>query len=348
MNLHKRIEVLCFIGEYLKVDSLSYQEIRQRAFLENKWFTTEYIYRSGKIIAENMLDRETLTAFAQQYSATDASTDRTIGLVMAGNIPYVGLHDLLCIFLSGQRQRIKPSSKDTIMVKNLIQVTETAFPGFEKMVAIDEMLKGCNGYIATGNNNSARYFEFYFGKYPHVIRKNRTSVAVLDGSETMEELEALADDIQLYFGLGCRNVTQVLVPEKYDFVPLLNALRKYAHYRDHEKYRNNFDYQLTIAIMNNRFYMSNDSIVLLENESPFSPISQLHYQFYANKANAIASLDHNKIQCIVGKGHVPFGQAQQPRLSDFPDGVDTMSFLCSLEKQLQSGLFFTENKHAAI
>jgi hypothetical protein len=249
---------------------------------------------------------------------------------MAGNIPYVGFHDLLCIFLSGFSQRIKPSSKDSFMIKNLIQVAATAFPGFENLVVIDEMLKGCDGYIATGSDNSARYFEHYFSKYPHIIRKNRTSVAVLEGNESQEELEALADDIQLYFGLGCRNVTQVMVPEEYDFVPLLSALRKYDHYRDHEKYRNNFDYQLTIAIMNNQFYMSNDSIVLLENESPFSPISQLHYQYYTDKPAAIAALDKNKIQCIVGSDFIPFGDAQKPGLSDFPDGIDTMEFLSAI------------------
>lgn len=330
MNLNKRIEVLGFIGEYLKEDTVSYQEIRQRAFLENKWFTSEYIYRSGKMIAENMLEKNRLMAFGEQYAVSEELAGKTIGLVMAGNIPYVGLHDMLCIFLSGFRQRIKPSSKDTIMVKNLINSAALAFPGFEEMVIIDEMLKGCDGYIATGNDNSARYFEYYFSKYPHIIRKNRTSIAVLDGTESQMELEALADDIQLYFGLGCRNVTQVLVPEEYDFVPMLTALRKYDHYRDHEKYRNNFDYQLTIAIMNNRFYMSNDSIVLLENESPFSPISQLHYQYYTNRENTIAGLDKNKIQCILGKGFIPFGQAQQPGLKDFPDGIDTMKFLSSM------------------
>jgi hypothetical protein len=192
------------------------------------------------------------------------------------------------------------------------------------------MLKDCDAYIATGSDNSARYFEYYFSKYPHIIRKNRTSVAILDGTETKEELESLADDIQLYFGLGCRNITQIWVPQEYDFVPLLGALRKYDHYKDHDKYKNNFDYQLTIAIMNNRFYMSNDSIVLLENESPFSPISQLHYQYYTDKPAAIAALDKNKIQCIVGRNFIPFGDAQKPGLSDFPDGIDTMEFLSAI------------------
>jgi len=327
MNLHKRIEVLGFIGEYLKDDSASYQELRHRAFMENKWFTPEYIFQSGKLIADHMLNKDQLSTFAATYGVKEGLNNKTIGLVMAGNIPYVGLHDMLCIFLSGYGQRIKPSSKDNFMIKNLIQVAVSAFPECENLVVLDEMLKGCDGYIATGNDNSARYFEHYFSKYPHIIRKNRTSVAVLDGTESKEELEALADDIQLYFGLGCRNVTQVLVPEEYDFVPLLSALRKYDHYRDHEKYRNNFDYQLTIAIMNNRFYMSNDSIVLLENESPFSPISQLHYQYYSDKSATIAALDKNKIQCLVGKDFIPFGDAQKPGLKDFPDGIDTMEFL---------------------
>jgi hypothetical protein len=330
MNLHKRIEVLGFLGEYLKEDSLSYQELRYRAYMENKWFTPEYIFQSGKLIADQMLNKDQLAAFAAEYGVSEEPRNKTIGLVMAGNIPYVGFHDLLCIFLTGYNQRIKPSSKDSFMIKNLIQVAAAAFPGFENLVFIDEMLKGCDGYIATGSDNSARYFEQYFSKYPHIIRKNRTSVAVLDGTESQEELEALADDIQLYFGLGCRNVTQVLVPEEYDFVPLLGALRKYDHYRDHEKYRNNFDYQLTIAIMNNRFYMSNDSIVLLENESPFSPISQLHYQYYSDKNAAVTALDKNKIQCIVGKDFIPFGDAQKPGLKDFPDGIDTMEFLSSI------------------
>ncbi len=327
MNLQKRIELLGFLGEYLKEDSASYQELRYRAFMENKWFTPEYIFQSGKLIADHMLNKDQLSSFAAVYGVEEGLKNKTIGLVMAGNIPYVGFHDLLCIFLSGFRQRIKPSSKDSFMIKNLIQIAVSAFPEFENLVVLDEMLKGCDGYIATGSNNSARYFEHYFSKYPHIIRKNRTSVGVLDGTESAEELEALADDIQLYFGLGCRNVTQVLVPEEYDFVPLLTALRKYDHYRDHEKYKNNFDYQLTIAIMNNRFYMSNDSIVLLKNESPFSPISQLHYQYYTDKSEAVAALDNNKIQCLVGRGFIPFGDAQKPGLKDFPDGIDTMEFL---------------------
>jgi len=192
-------------------------------------------------------------------------------------------------------------------------------------------LKGCEAYIATGSNNTSRYFEYYFGKYPHIIRKNRTSVAILDGSENLKELEALADDIQLYFGLGCRNITKIFVPENYDFLPLLNALRKYEHYMDFHKYKHNYDYHLAILIMSNRYYMNNDSIILTENIAAYSPVSQVHYEKYADAALVYEALKGNEeIQCVVGHGHIPFGSAQAPGLFDYADGIDTMQFLTAL------------------
>ena len=328
MNLHTRIDLLNGLGDYLLEENEELKTVQHSAWVENKWFIPDYVSLSGKSIAKEMLQSNILENVAKQYRIPDQQKQvRTIGLVMAGNIPFVGLQDMICVFLSGHKLKIKVSSKDTLLVKHLVQYLTSLNPEVAEWITIQEMLKDCDAYIATGSDNSARYFEYYFSKYPHIIRKNRTSVAVLDGTETREELESLADDIQLYFGLGCRNVTQIWVPEEYDFVPLLGALRKYDHYKDHDKYKNNFDYQLTIAIMNNRFYMSNDSIVLLENESPFSPISQLHYQFYTNRDDVKKQLDETKIQCFVGKGFIPFGKAQQPSLLDFPDGVDTLDFL---------------------
>lgn len=331
MNLHTRIEILVSLGNYLTQETDTYQDTQFRAWAENKWFIPEYINLSGKAIAANMLQKQTLAEVANQYQIPDQQPHpKTIGLVMAGNIPYVGLQDLICIFLSGHKVKIKASSKDTVLLKQLLLHLIHQHPEIAEWIGIQEMLKDCDAYIATGSDNSARYFEYYFSKYPHIIRKNRTSIALLDGTESPEELDQLADDIQLYFGLGCRNVTQIWVPQDYDFVPLLSALKKYDDYKNHDKYKNNFDYQLTIAIMNNRFYMSNDSIVLLENESPFSPISQLHYQHYDQKEKVIQQLDRNKIQCIVGKEFIPFGKAQSPGLTDFPDGVDTLAFLINL------------------
>jgi len=331
MKLEKRIEILTQLGHYLSTDNPAYHETRQQAYLENKWFLPEYAFHAGKAIANNMLNPEILHSFSEKYQVpVDANPNLTVGIVFAGNIPYVGLHDLICTFLVGYKSSIKLSSKDTVLIKKMIEFLLKKYPETGDYIKISEMLKGCNAYLATGSNNSARYFEYYFGKYPHIIRKNKTSVAILNGTETDEELNLLADDIQLYFGLGCRNVTQIFVPNEYDFVPLLTALKKYSHYKDHDKYKNNFDYQLTIAIMNNRFYMTNDSIVLIENPMPFSPISQLHYQFYDKKDDVLNSLNMEEIQCIIGKDFLPFGEAQQPKMDDFADGVDTMEFLKNL------------------
>jgi Acyl-CoA reductase (LuxC) len=331
MNLNKRIELLVKLGEYLMADEEPYQNARIRAYEQNRWFSDEFTRHASLMVAQNMLNGEVLQQFAARYGVQEVQlSPKTIGLVMAGNVPLVGFHDLLCIFLSGHRQRIKLSSKDQVLIKHIIEQLVRWEPEIEQFIKLDDMLKGCDAYIATGSDNSSRYFEQYFARFPHIIRKNRTSIAILTGGESAEELAKLADDVHLYYGLGCRNVTQVFVPKEYDFLPMLNAFRKYSYFRDHEKYRNNFDYQLTIAIMNNRYYMSNDSIVLLENESPFSPISQLHYWFYEDVHMKISGLDMEKIQCIVGQGFIPFGKAQMPEMEDFPDGVDTMEFLQSV------------------
>jgi len=193
------------------------------------------------------------------------------------------------------------------------------------------MLKGCDAYIATGSNNSSRYFEYYFGKYPHIIRRNRTSVALLTGEETNDELEKLADDVYLYFGLGCRNVTKIYVPDKYDFVPLLSAFKKYDYLAGHNKYKNNYDYNLALHLLNKKYYMTNGSILLIEEPSVFSPISQLNYEFYDNKKELTASLQsRDDLQSIISKDLIPFGRGQYPALDNYADGVDTLEFLTSL------------------
>jgi hypothetical protein len=249
---------------------------------------------------------------------------------MAGNIPLVGVHDFLCVFLSGHQQTIKLSSKDDTLLKYLVNKMTEWDDSVANIVSFAEMLKGCDGYIATGSNNSARYFDYYFAKYPSIIRRNRTSVAVLNGNETTEELEKLSDDIHLYFGLGCRNVTKIFVPEEYDFVPLLRSFSRYNYFIDHHKYKNNYDHNLSLHIMGNRFYMSGEHILLSENESVFSPIAQLNYGFYIDKDALINILrKSNEIQCIVGVD-IPFGKAQFPQLDDYADGIDTLQFLLTL------------------
>ena len=250
---------------------------------------------------------------------------------MAGNIPLVGFHDFLCVFVSGYKQTIKPSSKDSILIKHLVGKLTEWNETVNEYVQFAENLKGCDAYIATGSNNSSRYFDFYFGKYPNIIRKNRTSVAVLDGNETEDDLHKLSDDIQMYFGLGCRNVTKLYVPQGYDFIPLLEALKKYGYYFEFHKYKHNYEYQLAIQMMGRKFYMTNDSIILVEDTAIFSPVSQVNYEFYTEKEVLLNNLKSNEsIQCIVGNGFINFGEAQKPSLSDYADGIDTMKFINGL------------------
>jgi hypothetical protein len=250
---------------------------------------------------------------------------------MAGNIPMVGFHDFLCVFISGHRQTIKLSSKDETLLRHLVERLHEWDAQTKELIRFETMLKGCDAYIATGSNNSARYFDYYFKKYPHIIRRNRTSVGILSGNETEAELIRLADDVHEYFGMGCRNITKLYMPKDYDFVPLLNAFRKYTHFAEHNKYKNNYDYQLAALIIGKHYYMTNDSILLFENTSVFSPISQLNYEFYSDLQSVEASLkNNNDIQAIAGVNHLPFGEAQQPSLTDYADGVDTLQFLLAL------------------
>ena len=332
MKLEQRIDLLSRLGEYCLSTDPAWEAAKRQAHAVNGWFIPEFIEAAVRQIVAGYLQRDKLSAWASAYGVADErAKPRTVGLVMAGNIPLVGFHDLLSVFLSGHRQLIKPSGRDEVLVRHLVDWLTEKDARVGGFVSFAERLNGCDAYIATGSNNSARYFEYYFGKYPHIIRRNRTSVAVLTGQEKPAELEALADDVNQYFGLGCRNVTQLLVPPNYDFLPLLEAFRKYDHLADLAKYKHNYDYQLTLLIMNKKYYMTNGSILLTENESPFSAISVLHYRYYTpGEAGPILAGGQDEIQCVAGQGYIPFGKAQQPELTDYADGVDTMEFLRGL------------------
>ena len=330
MNLQMRIGLAAQLGEYILSNGAEWQEAKLRAGLINPWFTPKFIDIAAENIANHFLDKQKLINWTSSYTIQPLVAKK-IGIVMAGNIPLVGFHDFLCVFISGHKAIMKASTKDEVLIKHLVQKLEEWNSEIKERGVFQEMLKDCDAYIATGSNNSARYFEYYFSKYAHVIRRNRTSVAVLDGSETTEELERLADDVHFYFGMGCRNVTKIFVPKNYDFIPLLSAFKKYDYFKDHHKYKNNYDYYLALHILNRKFYMANESIILMENPSIFSPISQLNYEFYAHK-NAV---DENlrslqDLQCAVGHGYIPFGEAQLPSLSDYADRIDTMKFLTEL------------------
>jgi hypothetical protein len=332
MNLFQRKKLLVQLGNYMLSNDPSWQQVKEKAYLENNWFVPEFTELSIKNIARNFLQPHQLEKLITQYQLPGENpAPKAIGIVMAGNIPLVGFHDLLCVFLSGHIAMIKPSSKDAVLMRHLIKKMTEWDEQVAHLIFIKEMIKNCDAYIATGSNNSSRYFEYYFGKYPSIIRKNRTSVAILTGKESEEDLEKLADDVYQYFGLGCRNVTKIFVPHKYDFVPLLNAFKKYDYLSDHNKYKNNYDYNLAMHILNKQYYMTNGSILLIENESLFSPISQLNYEYYSNEDEVRQKLEKDQnIQCIVSKTNIDFGGAQCPDICDFADGVDTMAFLKGL------------------
>lgn len=334
MNLLKRKELLIRLGEYMSGSDDQWALAKRKATAENNWFIPEFIELSISNIVTNFLSEEHLTDYIQRYNlAAEEPTPKKVGVVMAGNIPLVGFHDVLCIFISGNYAIIKPSTKDEAMIRHLVNkiiewdVESTAY------FTISAMIPHCDAYIATGSNNSSRYFEYYFRKYPSIIRKNRTSVAILLGNETFKELEKLADDVFQYFGLGCRNVTKLYVPENYDFIPLLQAFNKYEYLINHHKYKNNYDYNLAIHILNNKYYMTNGSILLIEDHNNFSPIAQLHYEFYNDLREVYKDLNANEnIQCVVGREHEPFGSAQFPAIDQFADKKDTMNFLIQINE----------------
>jgi len=331
MDLKTRIDLLVRLGDYILENGTEWQALKQEASIENPWFIPEFVELATTSIAKEFLKRAKLESWAQQYKIPSSQQKpKTVGIVMAGNIPLVGFHDFVSTFISGHKQMIKLSSKDQVLIKHLSGKLGEWQPEAKEFVTFSELLKGCDAYVATGSNNSARYFDYYFGKYAHIIRRNRTSVAVLTGKETEQQLEKLADDIYQYFGLGCRNVTKIYVPRDYDFTGLLDVFNKYDYLINNNKYKNNYDYQLALLILNKKYYMTNGSILLAENKSLFSPISTLHYEFYDEQPDLSIGEVKEQVQCVVGRNGIEFGLAQQPGLCDYADSADTLKFLLSL------------------
>ena len=344
MVLEERITLMSRLGQYFLEGDAAWLETVEKAYAHNRWFTPEFIQLAVENITRQYLQTEKLQKWIAAFPSfrNNSNTAPEVGLVMAGNIPLVGFHDFLCVFLSGCRLKIKLSSKDTILWEFILGLLGKWNPAFSQAVSVAEQLKNCTAYIATGSNNSARYFEYYFRKYPHIIRSNRTSVAILSGQETETELAKLADDICCYFGLGCRNVTKIFVPEDYDFKPLLNALDRYGHHFDHTKYKHNYDFQLALYLLNKVEYMSSKSVLLVPSESAFAPISVLHYAYYENADELMGHLLKNQdLQCIVGNKNyfkqtydmIDFGTTQQPGLNTYADNVPTLKFLNTLKER---------------
>lgn len=330
MNISAKLNTLERLRKHLSSNDSDLQAVKEQAYRANGWFIPEFTEKAIQNICQYYLDGDRLQQWLRQYPGLGEGPARSVGIVAAGNIPLVGFHDWLCGFVSGHEVRMKLSSKDEVLMKHILEKI-AGWSANGAQTRLMDMLKGCDAYIATGSNNSASYFHYYFARYPHIIRRNRTSAAILTGSETAPELEALADDIMLYFGLGCRNVTKVFVPEGYDFDPLLRALERYDYLMDYHKYKNNYDYNLALLMLNRTSYLTNGSILLRETEFLFSPLGVLHYGYYTDAAALTSGLQANEdLQCLVGQAFTPFGTAQQPSLTDYADGVDTMAFLTGI------------------
>jgi len=334
MTLEQRINAFSALGN--RISSLSKTEreqIYQHASLTNGWFTPASVQTAldGIVL---FLKKETLQTWISRYP-TPAS-EKLVGIAMAGNIPLVGFHDLLCVLISGHRALIKLSSQDAlieVMIKWLIEIE----PGFADKITIAERLNAAEVMIATGSDNTSRYFEYYFRNKPNIIRKNRSSCAIIMGEEPSTTLAELAKDVFTYFGLGCRNVAKVFVPEEYSFNGLLDAWAPYNDIINHHKYANNYDYQKSILLVNQTPFFDNGFVLLTESSNLVSPISVLFYERYLDQQDLQQKLQSHadKLQCIVSAngwyaGSVPFGKAQQPEVWDYADDVDTMKFLTSI------------------
>ncbi|WP_291725243.1 acyl-CoA reductase [Bernardetia sp.] len=344
MTLSHRKAALVALGNF--IDTLSKKDkhpIFHRAYVHNNWFTIENIEFALASI-RSMLTKDSLENWLSNYNQQaleEVGTkipSKNIGIIMAGNIPFVGFHDMLTVLLSGHNVWIKPSQKDTILIEKLLEWMFEVEPTFKEHISLRPNLKGADAYIATGSNNSARYFEYYFGKFPSIIRKNRSSVAIIKGDETQEELERLSIDIFQYFGLGCRNVSKLYVPEGYDFGKLLDTVYlQWNEMKNHNKYANNYDYYKAIYLMEQIHHFDAFNILLTKDTSISSPTGVLYYEIYQDieEVKQIVTEKEEQIQVIVSanawfENSIDFGQAQHPKVYDYADGVDTMKFLLEL------------------
>ena len=357
MKLETRINVLKSLG--IRLQQVS-QEVNPDAgeltgewssFLAavrsaNPWFTRAAVHLSLKAWAEALTGAE-IDRWASAYQLPAApESPKKIGVINAGNIPFVGLHDLLAVYLSGHQYFGKNASDDPLLLPWIAGLMKEADPATSEVIAFADELTGMDAVIATGSDNSARYFEYYFGKQPHIIRKNRNGVAVLTGNETSSELNALGSDIFSYFGMGCRNVAKLYVPADYDFTRFFESMFVFQDAMGHHKYMNNFEYHQAVYLLKQLPFLQNNFMILIEDERIASPLAVVHYQRYADSSALVNSLkaDAEKLPCVVtgseaaelpglresGLPLVTFGQTQFPSLTDYADGVDTVRFLTGL------------------
>ncbi|MEI6748459.1 MAG: acyl-CoA reductase [Bacteroidales bacterium] len=328
---------------FSKIKDKSFQNILDDAVQlsseNNPWFTANNINKAISAIGHSLTESgltNWLSGYKEDLSVTHHP--QTIGVVMAGNIPMVGFHDMLCVLISGNKLNAKLSNDDRFLLPALYQILMKLEPTLGDQVTFTtDQLHRFDAVIATGSNNSARYFEFYFRNYPHIIRKNRNGLAILSGSETKQQLIALGEDVFAYFGLGCRNVSKILLPQNYQIATLLDTWEPYSYLANHSRYMNNYSYRKNVYLINAMPHFDNGFVLLLPSDAFSAPIGVVNFSYYEPDFAFQSYLENNRlsIQCIVGGDsthpqHVDYGNSQQPYLWDYADGVDTIKFLLSL------------------
>ena len=327
-----------FLSSALKPSDISSDQllpILEDAVAQNRWFTHDSIRQALSYWAKQ-LNQEALRKWIIPYEIKETNPKRVM-LILAGNIPLVGFHDVLCTYVSGHISVIKSSQKDSVLIAFLMeQLIKIDNKAADKFVLVSHTTTNFEAVIATGSTNSSRYFDYYFKKYPHIIRRNRNSLAYLEQSERQEHLKLLCNDVFDYFGLGCRNVTHLLLQKGFDLNRLVEELNRRTELLTHNKYMNNVDYHRSIFIMNGQGFKDAGTALLVESQSISSPIGVIHYQWVDNEQEAAAYIQaqQNAIQCVVSASdmHLNFGDTQQPALGDYADQIDTLDFLLALNK----------------
>lgn len=337
MNLKQTIDALHRVGQVFgNENNIEVQQAIELAYAKNRWFSADSTKMALSYWSEQ-LTPEKLNEWVEKENIKENSLPKAIGIIAAGNIPLVGLHDVLTALLTGNNVKLKLSSDDEVLMKFFITQLVQANPIFGQVITTVERLENIDAVIATGSNNTARYFEAYFGKYPHIIRKNRNSIAILTGTESPETIKQIGNDILSYFGKGCRNITQLWLPKGYDLVPFLDELQDFTDVINHNKYVNNYHYHKAILLMNKDKHLDTGFMLLREDRKIYSPIGMINYTFYDDMGEVKEFLAQNaeQIQCIVSEADglpeaVLAGETQNPKLWDYADGVNTVAFLQGL------------------
>lgn len=319
------------VQQQLNTTDHELQSLMHTAYQQNQWFTPANIEYALQSVTVSFLNEDKLEKWLSGYALKPTGSPLKVGIIMAGNIPLVGLHDLLSVIVTGNKALVKLSSKDSTLLPFLIEKLIKVNPTLKDRIEITDKLNHADAIIATGSNNTSRYFEYYFNRFPKIIRRNRGSVAVLSGNETKDDFLNLGIDIFRYFGLGCRNVSKLFIPEDYLFDDFFIGISGFGDIIYHHKYKNNYDYNRTLLLMNKTPFLTNDFLILQENNSVSSPVATLYYEKYSSKEdlqNKLAAAQ-NDIQCIVGKDYTPFGKSQEPELWDYADNIDVVNFILS-------------------